>query len=220
MHRPVSKILSLPDELLEHILGLVVSYPTRSWWAPDFDNFFKDAASVVLVCRRFWCLATPYLYRHIDVAVGGASPSFPAASSKATEHLHKTLGRDGSLREHCRILHVYLEDCPGEVPQRNLQDFASWLARTRTLLVDYFWHAGQTANRRDRAWDFIRTAVRDMACLEDITLTTGTNLLALPTIVETLCDAARLRTVTLNGVSFTGFTLPSGRFKVHSLLYI
>jgi len=215
MDTPVSKILSLPEELLAHIVGLVVSYPARSWWAPDFDKFFRDAVSVMRVCRRFWRLAILYLYRYVDVAIGRVGPSFPAASPKGTEHLHRTLSRDTSLREYCRVLHIYIGEYDGELPKKTMQDFAIWLAGTRSLLIDYVQPAVQTAHHLNQAWDVTRAAVHSMASLEDITLTTGSDLLTLPAITETLRDAACLRAVNLNGVSYAGLTLPWKDFKVH-----
>ncbi|KAK3347290.1 hypothetical protein B0T25DRAFT_298401 [Lasiosphaeria hispida] len=228
MASPLPKILRLPDELLAQILGLVVVYPTRSWWAPDFDKFFKNAVSTLLVCRRFYGLATPYLYRQIEVAAGQLGLN-PAASSKATEHLYRTLSQDSSLRQHCRILHVHIggksdDLAPGA--HLNIGDFAKWLVGTRRLLVD----GGFNLRAWDRdnlsrpavydvegTWNLIRVAVRSMVALSELSLiAAGYGLLSLETIVETLRDATHLRVLSLTGVSLTGIFRACTAFEPRS----
>jgi len=223
------KIHDLPDELLAQILGLVVRYPTRSWWAPDFDKYFRNSISVMLVCHRFHRLATPCLYRHIEVAAGWVGPNFPGASPRSTELLRRTLTEDSSLRENCRVLHVHIGAHDGDPPPRTAEDFVTWLVRTKCLQIDggFFSRPSVWNNAINEfrpvepsaldyqwTWHLIRTAVRNMTSLEELSLMPGSGLLSLETTIDMLRDAARLKILNLAGISFTGFTLPESAFKV------
>ncbi|KAK3377086.1 hypothetical protein B0T24DRAFT_235111 [Lasiosphaeria ovina] len=231
MRPPISAILCVPDELLAQILELVLAYPTRSWWAPDFDKFFRTSVSVMLVCRRFRRLATPYLYRHVEVAAGSVGPNFPAASPRATRHLHRTFSQDPSLRRYCRILHVHFAASDSEAPWQIVDDLATWLVGTQHLLIDGAFDPGdwddwpfsirrtvRSGHNLKRTWDFIRTAFRNMASLEEVSIRTGNGLLSLWTIIHNLRHAVHLRVVSLAGVSCTGSTLPDNAFQTRSAL--
>jgi hypothetical protein len=105
-----------------------------------------------------------------------------------------------------------------------VEDLATWLVRTKRLIIDATFHSSvwrdhvssvlHTTPDPERTWDVIRIAVRNMPSLEELSLTAAYGLLYLSSIVSRLRDATQLGLVSLTGVSFAGVKLPWSAFKV------
>ena len=65
MHHHNSPLLSLPEEILEHILALAISSPRRLWH--PFSSPAWRARALLLVSRKINRIATPLAYGHLTI---------------------------------------------------------------------------------------------------------------------------------------------------------
>ena len=209
-------ILKLPDELLLEIFSPLFVPPSATP-SDDTRRHHPDGAALPRVSRRFYRLATPGVYTHLDV-------NFDNPPSNAVL-LHRTLSENAGLRSYCRSLRLTLPDpdaetvngTTGDERAAGMQaamdmatDLVSWMTHTEDLSVNgHFTHPKTDATM----WSLVHTAGRHMSKLEKLSL--GKQVW-LERVCKVLSEVKQLRTLEIGiGVVMGGhFThvmaLPEG----------
>lgn len=173
--QPNCPILSLPDEVMLSIFEDITHHPGLDQDFEDnvYYNFHHHVTCIrdlVLVCRRFRRLATPFLYSHL--AVGHPSLSEMDAAGLL---LHRTLKENPALRPLCNrlaitVMRFHSDAGPTQIPWEVVVDLQDWLGATvkNLRIAGCFKIMGLGDGKY--GWDQVRMALHKMTSLERLTL--------------------------------------------------
>lgn len=127
-------LLRLPDEILVTICDLATldPDPCEPVCEAEMPPLYEVIKALALVCHRFHQIALPLLYRTIRFD----KPHLVVPPTNAVKSLNRSLQQNSSLRRHCRVLVITINDCE---PWTIKQDFSiaknliSWLNEVRCL---------------------------------------------------------------------------------------
>jgi hypothetical protein len=160
-------ILEFPNELLLTIFELATLSPRLSRPYCDCETLYDYAAikSLLFTCHHFSRVGLPLLYRIIRFDY----PHQTVPPTKAAKSLHRSLQKNPSLLQHCRVLRIDLGTYASELTPEDFciaNDFVSWFKRVRCLEI-----CGGFANNWDEpTWTCIQTAVQHMHEIEHISI--------------------------------------------------
>lgn len=184
--RPSTTINHLPDELLDPILGRA-AYNRQ---CGVHYRAYTSAATISLVCWRFYRLSIPYLYAH--VYVGHGTPP------KVTQLLHRSCVRNPALRRFVRGLTInlatYVPSFRRDLVEFTL-DFISWFTATRTLEV--------ILEKPEYSWPLLHLATLHLSSLQSVKLMSGWDQecqLELPVVLSIIDHVKNLKRLALNNL--------------------
>ena len=193
-------ILGLPDELLVKILEFAAlrTQQSSSYYDLEFDQLYSinSIAPLALTCKRFNRLVLPFLYHSIRFV----SPKRIAPATRALRILLRTLQSNPSLGQLCQCLRMHIPDIGFEsIPE----DFAAAEELTRYLvnLRHLYIHGGFSYRNRESTWNIIRSCVKHMGRLEELSLGREDLIgIEIPTLMREL-QIPSLRKLQIHGAS-------------------
>ena len=138
-------ILKLPDEVLVEIIGDTGHNPDRRppkrrWFVAEITNLDRyqhrrRLARRALVCRRFYRITIPFLYKNIFMSFVDVMD--PDMEDTLYAMPYRALQLNPSLGIHCRKLHLYLYSRNAIPPRGAVKETASPMQIAKNV-VDWF----------------------------------------------------------------------------------
>jgi hypothetical protein len=192
-------IFTLPDEILLTIVEVATSRDNTdsSFWRCDCVNRvdYKAAERLARTCHRLNRLATPILYRTIDL--GSVNILRP---NKAVKSLHRTLHQNPSLSQYCRAISIHASDITDARDFSIVFDFVSWLTQVRCFEIHGGFDPRYTKTHTTQTWDLIRKMVQCMREIEHLAISREAWGLVLGPILKHV-DLPRLKNLRIHGIS-------------------
>ena len=165
-------VLRLPGELLERIVKQAPGLEAASCYFPSRSGY-AAAARVALVCRHFYDLIVPSLYRHI--LSGFSTLGEWAPESVRARKFYRSIKNTPALRPLCRSIRINISDCyrrPTDEKKLDhmfivLNDLVTMLPNVTSLSVQGGFGCPHDSNR---TWDMVRKAARYMPNLQTLTI--------------------------------------------------
>ena len=183
-------ICGLSNELLNDIFLRSVVHP------PGLPKpRYASLSALAMTCKRFHALATPLLYRSIDVEkkyTSGSNQLVPP--SDGFVHFHRTMKENPSLRTLCKSVIFEIMSAPKATTENftMADELLPWLMELRSLTV----RGGFIS---EDAWPFLRNALQHLHTLKSVSLQGNRRDLKLQDICH--ADAlANIRNLTLSNV--------------------
>ena len=124
-----SHFFHLPHELLSEVFSWIVD-DTR-WY---IQGRFHCLCVLALTCKKFYAIATPLLYHHIDISqVSHTDTLYPPCPPETFDLIYRSLSENPHLRVLCRSF--FLSYIGAMSRQSRITEFASWLTEVRSLTV-------------------------------------------------------------------------------------
>lgn len=193
-----SLILALPDEILTNILGFASVGPNPSIFKRREEIIYLNGAirHLVLTCRRFYRLATPFNYHTVRFDY----PHSVVPSDRPVKALHRTLQENPTLGQHSHEFLFHLSDIGDYTADdfKYIREIALSLPNVRVLYI----HGGFTHGVDGcLTWDIVRDCVRTMHSLRSVSLNReGFDGITVPRIMEVL-QSPSLRSISISGVA-------------------